>query len=507
VRSTVLRRLRAIALVLLALLGAFVGAMVAPSSTTQVGPLTVEVSVRPSLRPGVAVALPPVGDVRFDTHRTPLAVAASVRSVDLGQARRLVASPAALTALQVSAPNTVRAAALRALLWTLGCALVAAAALVGLASRSWQGIAAGAAICLGLVVALGALTAATFDGKRLAQPRFTGLLSSAPYVQRRTETLAQRLESYRSGLSDFVQSVTTLYAVGDRLPTFDPGSGEDVVTVLHISDLHLNPLGYDLTDRLVEQFKVDAVIDSGDLSTWGSTAEQAFVGRIGGLDVPYVFVRGNHDSEGLAAAVGRQPGAVVLDGEVAEVAGLRIAGIADPRNTPAEGSEDTIGKDAVTASVQRLADVVEEYDAANPDAPVQIAVVHDPTRLTPLRGAVPLVLSGHMHERAVSEQDGTRLMVQGSTGGAGITAAGLQRLTDGEPLPLEATLLYLRRSGPDAGRLLAYDEVTVGGLGLTSVSIDRTVVGSDDDDEPEPAPSPSTVPPPTGATAGPASSR
>lgn len=492
--ATVRRRLRIAAVVLLAALGAFVGAMIAPSSTAQVGPLLVEVRVRPSLHPGVGVALPPVGAVRFDTHRTPIAVAASVRSVDLDAARRLVASPAALTALQVSAPETVRSAALRALLWTLGCALVAAATLVGLATRSWQGVASGLAVCLGLTVALGAATAATFDGTRLAQPRFTGLLSSAPYVQRRTETLAQRLEGYRSGLSDFVQSVTTLYAVGDRLPTFDPGTEEDVVTVLHISDLHLNPLGYDLTGRLVDQFKVDAVIDSGDLSTWGSTAEQAFVGRIGGLGVPYVFVRGNHDSSGLAAAVARQRGAVVLDAQVATVAGLRIAGIADPRNTPAEGRDDTIGKDAVLASVQRLADVVDGYDAANPDALVQIAVVHDPTRLTALRGKVPLVLAGHLHQRAVSVQLGTRVMVEGSTGGAGVTSAGLQRLTDGDPLPLEATLLYLRRSGAQAGRLLAYDEVTVGGLGLTSVSIDRTVVDDSAQDPPAPQPGPSQEP-------------
>jgi hypothetical protein len=53
-----------------------------------------------------------------------------------------------------------------------------------------------------------------------------------------------------------------------------------------------------------------------------------------------------------------------------------------------------------------------------------------------------------MHKRDVSIRDGTRIMVQGSTGGAGITSAGLQRLTDGDPVPLEATLLYLARSGP-----------------------------------------------------------
>ena len=59
-------------------------------------------------------------------------------------------------------------------------------------------------------------------------------------------------------------------------------------------------------------------------------------------------------------------------------------------------------------------------------------------------------------------------MVQGSTGGAGLR--GLQ----GEyPEPLTCTVLYLDR---DTGVLRAYDEITLGGLGETEVTIQRTVV-------------------------------
>ena len=48
-------------------------------------------------------------------------------------------------------------------------------------------------------------------------------------------------------------------------------------------------------------------------------------------------------------------------------------------------------------------------------------MVHDPKQAAPLDGVVPLVLAGHTHERKVSElDDGTRLMVEGSTGGAGL---------------------------------------------------------------------------------------
>jgi hypothetical protein len=90
-------------------------------------------------------------------------------------------------------------------------------------------------------------------------------------------------------------------------------------------------------------------------------------------------------------------------------------------------------------------------------------------------------------------------MVEGSTGGAGLTSAGFQRITEGDPVPLEATLLYFAQSGERAGQLVAYDEVTVGGFGLTSVSIDRTTVkppkpGEPGSGEPAPGSTPSSTP-------------
>lgn len=488
---------RRVAVGLLALLGAQVGAAVAPAAHADLGPLSVEVRVRPSLSPGASVDLPPIGSVRFATHRTPVQVSASIQSVDVEAAQRAINSPAMLQQLSDDAPDVVRAAAARALAMSLLLALAGAALLSWLATRTWRGLGLGLAVVGTLAALMAAGTALTFDSTKLAQPQFTGLLSSAPYIQSRTQTLAARLESYRSGLADFVQSVTTLYAVGRQLPRADSGLNGEVTTVLQISDLHLNPIGFDLADRLIEQFKVDAVVDAGDLSTWSTPAEQGFVGRIGSLGVPYAFVRGNHDSQAIADAVAREPNAVVLDGQVATVAGLRMAGVADPRNLPGEGPQEDQGKPDVAAAVQRLADTVQAYDVKSPDAGVQLAVVHDPTRLDALRGKVPLVLAGHLHKRQVTYDAGTRVMVVGSTGGAGITAAGLQRLTEGDPVPLEATLLYFAKSGPDAGRLLAYDDVSVGGLGLTSVSINRTLVPKDQVNPPTPTPTPTSSAPPT----------
>lgn len=507
------RLLRWLGVVAVGIAGAAMGWLLAPGSQAYVGPLQVQVDVRPSLSSGVHVQMPPVGAVSFDTHLAPVAVNASVLSVDLAEAQQLIASPQGLLALQLAAPEVLRDAAIEAVAWSAGFAL-GGALLLGLAvyRLSWRPVQTTAA-ALVLLLAVGGVTAATFDAAALRAPRFTGLLQSAPYIAGEGREVAERLESYRSGLADLVESVTTLYAVADRLPVL-PRSGE-TTTVLHISDVHLNPLGFDVADRLVEQFGVDAVVDTGDITTWGTSVESSTLSRIGDLGVPYVFVRGNHDSAATEAAVRAQPNAVVLDGETAEVAGLVFAGIGDPRFTP-EGEEpdDERNRELVLGASEELADVITARpETEDGDHGVDVALVHDPSVLDPLFGEVPLVLSGHYHRRIVNVYEpGTRVMVQGSTGGAGITVNGLEALGQGDPLSLTATLLYFGTSGDREGRLVAYDEVTVGGLGLASVTIERTVVDSEeatgDETRAEPAEPPpsddptstdptSTDPPPT----------
>jgi predicted phosphodiesterase len=481
-----LRRLLAgLGIVTVVVLGAAGGWAMAPSATAHVGPLELAVDVRPTLDPGVAVDLPPVGRITFDTHSAPIAVQVRILTVDLDAAAALVESSGSLLELQSTAPPALQEATARAAAVAGGCALAGAAVALVAVYRRPRPTLEGLAIAVVGLLALGVGAVRTFDPAALAAPRFDGLLSRAPYVAGTSRDVAARLESYRSGVSDVVRSVTTLYAVAGDLPARQE-AGESLTTLLHISDIHLNPLAFDVVDRLVDQFAVDAVVDTGDVTTWGSELESGSLDRIAALGVPYVFVRGNHDSLATQQAVAAQPNTVVLDGDVAEVAGLRIAGIGDASFTPEVGetTEEEM-REELLATSRTLARAVRTADLAGP--PVDIAMVHNPGALDPVFGEVPLVLAGHYHYRIrrVDPDSGTRVMVEGSSGGAGITSAGLRRLGDGEPLALTATLLRFAATGERAGQLVAYDEVTVGGLGLTSVTIERHVVPdeSDEDDE------------------------
>jgi predicted phosphodiesterase len=474
--ADVLRRLGGwVALILVAAMGAAIGWQLAPSATAKIGPLQLKVAAVVGQDAPAVLDLPPIGEVAFDTHAGPLGIRASLLSVDADAAQRLLGSPQQFSELRRQAPDALRGAVLRAVAQAVGSGLAGAAVAGFVVYRSRRRCAQAVLFALIPAVVGSGIAAGTFDPNAVGQPTFTGLLSRAPYIAAQTRLTADRLEAYRSGVDDMVRSVTTLYTAADQLPVLQPDPS--MTTLLHVSDIHLNPQSFDLIGQLVSQFTVDAVLDTGDITTWGTAAESRTLAPIGGLGVPYVFVRGNHDSAETAAAVAAQPGALVLDRSSVEVAGLTVAGIGDLSFTP-DGQGHSREKAAEAAAL--LAQTITSSTAAG--RPVDIAMIHDPSRLDPLMGEAPLVLSGHYHiatERM--DESGTRVMVEGSTGGAGVSRGALDRLEAGTPLPLEATLLYFgSRAGQPRPQLLAYDHVVVAGLGLASVSVQRTIVDPDE---------------------------
>jgi hypothetical protein len=157
---------------------------------------------------------------------------------------------------------------------------------------------------------------------------------------------------------------------------------------------------------------------------------------------------------------------VVLDGEAVTVAGLRFWGVADTRYTP--NKNQPTGQDEERNQAEAFAPVVADLLAEDEPPAVDIVMVHDARVAGAIGGDVPLVLAGHTHAARERSIDATRLLVEGSTGGAG-----LRSLRGTEPEPLTCTVLYF---DPDTNRLLAFDRITVAGLGGTGARIERRVL-------------------------------
>ncbi|HET6663080.1 MAG TPA: metallophosphoesterase, partial [Acidimicrobiales bacterium] len=394
-RRTWLRRWAPTArVVLFALVGAGSALTLAGRIPAHVGPFDTTMGARPSLNGDTVVHLAPLGTIELDTHDWPIRLDLRVEELGLDEAERIADNPQVIDDLGDDVADDVRAALVRLV---LRCVLAAAVGgIVGaLAARlRWQSAVVGLATGAVLVVGAGAGAAATFDANAVAEPRYTGLLSRAPTAVGDVENIIDRFGEYREQLSDLVGNVVTLYLAAEDLPTFAPT--DDTIRVLHVSDIHLNPQAFDLMEQLTEQFDVDAIADTGDIVDWGTEPESQLLGQIGDLGVPYVFVRGNHDSRSTQRTVADQPNAVVLDGDAAEVAGLRFWGIGDPRYTP---DKDQAGagppeQDRAEAFAPEVAD---ELAAAEPPE-VDVVLVHDARIAADLGGEVPLVLAGHTHQ-------------------------------------------------------------------------------------------------------------
>lgn len=474
-RQRRLRLLHVTTTLVVAVLGAIVGLLLVPATTVEVGPLTASVHLRPSLSSETVLLLPPVGEVAFDSHTAPVRIEARIRNVDVEKAEALFYADSGFAELQERAPETIAAAAAKNAALNALFAAVGAGLAVGLTFRRVRRALLAGGSAVAVVGASIAATSVTFAPESLSQPKFEGLLSQAAYIADLGEGKAVDYSNYRDTLAEFVGQVSALYIAADSLPV---GLDQDnLITVLHVSDIHDNPQAYDVIEQLHTQFAIDVVIDTGDIVSWGTPLENELLHRIGTLDVPYVYVSGNHDGAAAAATIDAQTNAMVLDNEVVEVAGLRIAGIGDPRFAADDDSDAggwREGDKAVRDAIFQLGDTVEAYDAAHPEEPVDIALIHDPTQPEGLLGRTPLVLSGHMHTSKVEldrEGSGTDWFTVGSTGGA-LASGGVQPVLQGDdPLDLTARMLYFDQ---DTRRLVAYDDIVMGGLGLVSVSIERT---------------------------------
>jgi predicted phosphodiesterase len=457
VRERLHRIWRTVAVLLVGVAAAAAALVTLGDVRAPVGPVETELSVVLVPAGGTEVAVPPVGRLVMATHAGPLRLRADVRNVDVAAVSDIVRGGVVPTSDTFAAD--IRDGVVRLAVRSVLVALLGAAVATALVFRRVRAVVVGTAGAAVAMLACGGVAAATFSSQALDEPQFDGLLAQAPALIGGVSDARTAVDSYGTRLTELTGNVARLYGALEELPEVP---GPDTTTVLWVSDVHNNPAAYRVMDAMVEQFGVEAVLDTGDSTDLGSTVENPLIAPIGRLGVPYVWVRGNHDSTRTQLYVESIPGVVVLDGpEVVEVAGLRVAGIGDPRFTPVRQVAT-----ASAAQQEQLVAAGEELARGLRGNDVDVALVHEPPMAGPLHGVVPLVLDGHVHRRGEQRVDGTLELTQGSSGGAG-----LRTFDGGEgALPLEMSILHF---DPVDGTLVAVDEITVAGIGSQQVTFQR----------------------------------
>ena len=426
-----------------------------PPAHKTTGPVTLSAGAR--LGGGVTnIDLPPFGAVSARTHASPLELRVRLARVDFEQLAPLAGNPVARGRLQRALESDLRDLALAgAARSTLGAGLIAALVGAALFRRRVRAalIAGGTAVLTSL--ALWGTAALAYDVRAFDEPRFHGSLSRAQEVLNALRRGDELIDEARSRFEIASRRISDLVSV---LAAEDVHDADDATVILHVSDIHGNPLGLEITQELASEFEVDAVIDSGDmftsfldtgeLSRLTAPLDREMRAGVEEVDAPYYFVPGNHDAPGLLNELTRADNLTILRSDAVDVSGVLVMGWADPtfseRPVPIEEKDADrldVGERDVAPAVQEL----------RPD----VLVVHDERLGLASVGDVPMILAGHSHRRSAKVVDGTTILTVGSTG-----ATGLKSLTVEADLPYEAQILYFVD-----GRVASVDYVTLEGLG------------------------------------------
>ncbi|MHB8171633.1 MAG: metallophosphoesterase family protein [Thermincolia bacterium] len=397
------------------------------------------------------LVIPPVGEISAKTHQTPLKVSLTLKNIDLDLLKAMLKeSPdraALLATIKEEMNRTLLFFVVRILFLS---ALGGALGILALHRRGIMPYLKGAAVGVILVAGLLASTWFTYDQQRFVNPEYRGILKAAPwmmgFVQEglvKVNTLSKQMEVMADNLYSLFEKIDQLQAIGTV-------NGQ--LKVLHISDLHNNPAGLRLAEEVARTFAVDMVIDTGDITDFGSPLENHLLERLAQLKVPYVVTLGNHDSAQTMDKLKGFPNVIMVNQREVTVKGLRIAGIFDPAaltveivSPPAETMEKYVEKlKQLLASLNHVPDVL---------------LVHNPRMAREFIGKVPLILFGHTHRHSLRQTRGTVMINAGTTG-----AAGLQGLQSPKEIPYSLYVLHFNQRPGQGYQLIAADLLRVSNL-------------------------------------------
>lgn len=430
-----------------------------------VGPIRLDVSVAPSVEPRTVVQVPPFGTVSATTHKGPVELRLRVDEIDVEGTRDLITSTTTTEAaevLQGRIPSELQPRRLpQAVVRILGIGLAAALAacvLVTVAMRRsrWM-VAIASAIMIVIVIAPLGVAASTWDAKGFREPTLRGGLSYAPWLVDVFSTRVADIERLRDQAEKVARDLAGYYA--DERTLAAGGTLAGTYRVLHVTDMHLDPVGAVLAEEIARSYDVSLVIDTGDMAILGLPFEGRAIESLIGTSTPRVYVPGNHDSVATVETLRSIPQVTVIESGTVEVDGLRIFGVPDPfsRGFGIEPLAEPI-EQATAAAEEEFSEALRSGEPTP-----NIVAIHNPAMEKPFIGQVPVILSGHTHSARAYVSQGTLRLNSGTIGGMPYDPETSNR----KVVPYGASVLYYSATLPR--RLIAVDELAVSSDRSTTV--------------------------------------
>ncbi len=430
-----------VGIIITALLGALLALnAVGPTNYTIEG-LTFSVSALPARTGSTAIDLSPFGSVSALTHSSPLAV--KVKLIYIGTGADSTAAKEAVTSIQgwnniyQGLIDKVKPFLARQIMVIFSGGFFSV--LIIWRSRLRTAFLSGLA-CTGLMAVLLFNTAQTYDVQAFREPVYCGVIALAPQLIPEPDEFMDRLEELQADTRKVVGNMNALMSSSNGLSILSaPIEDGALKKVLLISDMHSNPLGVEFVREIASAFKVDMILDSGDLTDLGTAMEAEYAAKLSSIEIPYVFCPGNHDTPEIIDFVNNLANGVVLDGKVINTAGIKILGSPDPMARSAEVElQDSLAWESL---MQAQADALIDR-AAEEEVKPDIVVVHNPQAAQKLTNDFSLIVYGHTHQQSIIINNETILLNPGTSG-----AAGIRGLYAEQAVPYSAMVLYLTDEG------------------------------------------------------------
>ncbi len=418
-------------------------------------------SMKTSLGGYTVLKIPPVGEVKAQTHKTPVRINISLENIDLDRLKKVLAEGTEEAELAVEARQVLAGTVRRFIYHTLALSFAGGVfGLLVLQRRRIKELVTGGLIGLATVSVILLGTYYTFDIKRFQNPEYEGVIKAAPWMIGLAQESLATVDTWSKQMKGIAANLNGLFQRVDSLQAISPGEGE--IKVLHVSDIHNNPASFEFIGQVVKTFGIDLVIDSGDMSDLGTPLESVLLERVKKLQVPYIITPGNHETPSIVQELRKTPNVKVIEGGIVNVKGLKIAGIADPLSFTNDFKPPVPEK--IDESIRQLEAAINKA-GSNPD----IVVAHNPKIAGNFWGQVPVVLTGHDHQYRIKVKPNSIFIDAGTSGAAGVGA-----LQTKEEIPYSFVLLHFDRNGREGVRLKYTDTIRISNL-QSGYSMERKV--------------------------------
>jgi len=433
-------------LVLLSLLASLFFTTFLGTTFGTVNGLKFRLNIQPSTSGTTVLSIPPLGEIKAKTHQTPFKLKVSLEKINIDRLKTLVLESSNQKILEELENDAYRVGN-RFLIRLLIIASLGAGLTALLVFRNLRSALTGLLVGFFFTTLVVGLTYYTFDIRGFRQPQYTGVLRASPWIM---GAIRQRFDTVQAFREEVRNIATNVYRFYSKIESWKPIRLEKgAIAILHVSDIHNNPAAIELVKQVVEEFSVSLIIDTGDVTDFGSPIEADLVSSVEKLKVPYLYVPGNHDSPKVIEKLRTLKNITVLGEKPVRKKDLLIMGVPDPLSTKTEVKPLTDQK--MDQKAKQLAQKM-GFLKKKPF----IFAVHDGRQAAKIVGKVPVVLMGHTHRVKIKNRKETILINAGTTGAAGLRTFEVQ-----SGVPNTLNILYIK---PDVPELLAVDTVEVMGI-------------------------------------------